>query len=520
MPYNETFDKLIPESKPTFKEEVPAVQDNKTFFIGGYSTEPGGNYPEGDFNEIFLALLNNDKALKLLADAIQKRTITAGKGLTGGGDLSTNRTIDVVSATDGIVVNENDIELNVYDGVDSTSTTRPGSARAVKTAYDKASEANDNANKKLDKGGYGGDAQDLKNEIDGKVSKSGDTMTGDLIIDKPSNSTQHILLRTAGQNRGEFFYNSNSKQIVVYNNTNRHSLRIGDDGKTYLYADNLDTNAKEVIAAINEVHKDKFSISGGEIDGDVYITGNRKLHTPWIELQGSDSNTPYIDFHGASDPNADYTSRLIDYGRGTGLEYHDIDSIYNFKFRDVVNKVSKSGDTIDGILRINATDNNNLHILRNNDLRGEFFTREDHIAILNVKAVKEIRMYNDGRLQLPAVDLATTSKEVVDSINEIYTNELVNADNLSWWDVGRYNLTKALSPNFKVIYVLLSEENSDNFSNILRIPYELRNRYFAPTSHDEFMSFRFVDDTTLQINGNTLSGVKQNIIRKIWQSNI
>ena len=44
-------------------------------------------------------------------------TITSGNGLTGGGDISTSRTIDVVSANNGIITNTDDIEL------DTTSTT-------------------------------------------------------------------------------------------------------------------------------------------------------------------------------------------------------------------------------------------------------------------------------------------------------------------------------------------------------------------------------------------------------------
>ena len=44
-------------------------------------------------------------------------TITAGNGLAGGGDISDNRTIDVVSANNGIITNTGDIEL------DTTSTT-------------------------------------------------------------------------------------------------------------------------------------------------------------------------------------------------------------------------------------------------------------------------------------------------------------------------------------------------------------------------------------------------------------
>ena len=62
-------------------------------------------------------------ALALKADAnIQ---IAAGAGLTGGGDLSENRTIDVVSADDGITVNADNIKLNIVNDLVTTSATRP-----------------------------------------------------------------------------------------------------------------------------------------------------------------------------------------------------------------------------------------------------------------------------------------------------------------------------------------------------------------------------------------------------------
>lgn len=53
--------------------------------------------------------------------------------------------------------------------------------------------------KKLNKGAYLGDAQDLKNEIDTKVSKTGDTMTGSLGI-KTGGPTQLILSRNSLKN--------------------------------------------------------------------------------------------------------------------------------------------------------------------------------------------------------------------------------------------------------------------------------------------------------------------------------
>lgn len=51
---------------------------------------------------------------KQRADALWARTITAGAGLTGGGDLSANRTLDVGANADGsIVVNANDIQVGI-----------------------------------------------------------------------------------------------------------------------------------------------------------------------------------------------------------------------------------------------------------------------------------------------------------------------------------------------------------------------------------------------------------------------
>ena len=73
-------------------------------------------------------------ALALKADAnIQ---IAAGAGLTGGGDLSENRTIDVVSSDDGITVNADNIKLNIVNDLVTTSATRPLSATQGKKLQD------------------------------------------------------------------------------------------------------------------------------------------------------------------------------------------------------------------------------------------------------------------------------------------------------------------------------------------------------------------------------------------------
>ncbi|MGL5902839.1 MAG: tail fiber protein [Cetobacterium sp.] len=86
--------------------------------------------PHGGYSGTGLDLQNNkvDKSI----------TITAGKGLTGGGNLSANRTINISNADGSLVIGDDDIKVNIYDGVDSTSTNQAASPASVKKAYDKA----------------------------------------------------------------------------------------------------------------------------------------------------------------------------------------------------------------------------------------------------------------------------------------------------------------------------------------------------------------------------------------------
>jgi len=62
------------------------------------------------------------------------RTITAGAGLIGGGDLSTDRTFDVVANADGsIVVNQNDIQVGILATDTQHGARGGGTQHAVAT---------------------------------------------------------------------------------------------------------------------------------------------------------------------------------------------------------------------------------------------------------------------------------------------------------------------------------------------------------------------------------------------------
>ena len=87
--------------------------------------------------------LQDNKADKL-------RKVNAGAGLTGGGDLDADRTIDVVSANDGITVNADNIQLNTIDNVTSTSATKPLSANQGKILNEKVVQVETDLNEKLE----------------------------------------------------------------------------------------------------------------------------------------------------------------------------------------------------------------------------------------------------------------------------------------------------------------------------------------------------------------------------------
>lgn len=129
---------------------------------------------------------------KIASKTVLGRMIV-GKGLTV--DSSSGRT-SVVSKNDGIIVNDNDIQLNVYDGVDSTSTTRAGSARAVKMAYDKGVEGLNKADTKLDAGSVSTEyntAKKIEDKIKEKIDKKA------IVNDLTTGGTDNVLSGKMGK---------------------------------------------------------------------------------------------------------------------------------------------------------------------------------------------------------------------------------------------------------------------------------------------------------------------------------
>lgn len=78
--------------------------------------------------------------------AEKTRTITAGNGLTGGGDLSADRTINISNADDSLVVAADSVKVNTNNTLTSTSTTQPLSANQGKVLNEKVAQVETDLN--------------------------------------------------------------------------------------------------------------------------------------------------------------------------------------------------------------------------------------------------------------------------------------------------------------------------------------------------------------------------------------
>lgn len=112
----------------TKKNEINSYTTTKKSELDTYTTSKKSEITAHTDSEI--ERINADSELANKANKTVQ--VIAGNGLVGGGDLSTNRTINIASADDGITVNADNIKLNIVDNATTDSTTRAGSARQIK----------------------------------------------------------------------------------------------------------------------------------------------------------------------------------------------------------------------------------------------------------------------------------------------------------------------------------------------------------------------------------------------------
>ena len=132
----ETFNVTASLDTKVTKTGNETIADIKTF-----TSSPIVPTPTADMQVSTKKYVDDNKA------TIQSKQVIAGTGLTGGGDLSTDRTLSVVSANDGITVNADNIQLNTIDNVTTPSITKPLSANQGKVLNDNLVQLGADVNK-------------------------------------------------------------------------------------------------------------------------------------------------------------------------------------------------------------------------------------------------------------------------------------------------------------------------------------------------------------------------------------
>ncbi|MGL5716977.1 MAG: tail fiber domain-containing protein [Paraclostridium sp.] len=219
------------------------------------------------------------RAVKTLNDNKAEKTIqiVAGNGLTGGGDLTSNKTINVVSADAGIIVNADNIKLNVVNAINSTDAIRPASANSAKTAYDRGTEGLNKANEAISLANSNNTAMDNK-----KVNRAGDTMTGNLILNKllvmedgqsirfkkKDGSTNQWMLGTLDD---KLFIGETTIPSVIRSSSNP-TVKVGSAGETAIYhTGNKPTKADvglssvsnfPITSSVSDASNEKYATAG------------------------------------------------------------------------------------------------------------------------------------------------------------------------------------------------------------------------------------------------------------------
>lgn len=116
------------------------ITSGKPTTLAGYGITDGVNDVSvtGSGNVVSAAFISGHTLTltKGVTAVATSRTVTAGSGLTGGGALSANITLNIVSANAGITVNADNIQLNTINVLTSTDTVKPLSAAQGKVIWD------------------------------------------------------------------------------------------------------------------------------------------------------------------------------------------------------------------------------------------------------------------------------------------------------------------------------------------------------------------------------------------------
>lgn len=238
-------------------------------------------------------VLNEKKADKTIQ-------VIAGNGLTGGGSLDANRTLNVASANDGITVNADNIQLNTVDNLTTASATKPLSANQGKILNEKMTTLTNVANGKLDKGSLPETIKNAKDLYDLLENNGG------LSFDTNCTYIQESKQKTASH----VYFDRNTKGLFECYKTAPASVVINDaqyfrDISNKANSDRL-TNLLEIINVDSGI---AIKFNNGVLIYSLYKTFNTDSYYDF-KIPFLDNSYSIIATHNASEHNSVYAAGI------------------------------------------------------------------------------------------------------------------------------------------------------------------------------------------------------------------
>ena len=196
-------------------------------------------------------------------------------------------------------------------------------AKHISENYDKLDEnaettnqsLEDLKNNKLDKGTYSGKASDLKTDIDSKVSKAGDTMTGTLNI-KNSDKVRIALQNSTGEYQATFGFDESTNTLQLWNEKTGEKFNFGGTEGLKLPSNNFLNGESNVVDSINTNFNRNIGVIGRltgtfplntATKGNTYfLKSNSKIYICIENYSGTTLTAPNANFEELSI----YTNRL------------------------------------------------------------------------------------------------------------------------------------------------------------------------------------------------------------------
>lgn len=451
----------------------------------------------------FLAGIEGGTLESIVATKADKNTtIIAGDGLTGGGDLSENRTIKVESANDGITVNSDNIQLNTVDNLTTPSKTKPLSANQGKVLDGKVKSVADLLNdmfEKITENGktyiktkYGFASEQFVSAGGTDDTESGGSGGANL-------SQMWESLQTNNDTFKDRFINvAHIPTLTVDHIPTLTTGKISDFvAATQAIADNAVANKAEKATTLEGYGiKDAVKLINNSAD-DVRNTSAGFAHisqgTKWgggLWTVFSSDKTAGIQINVNAWANKTLATRIYNNSTGTWYDWHEVafkeTTLSGYGITDAV--TLNTDQTISG-----AKTFSNLKVSNTN-------------LVTNLNADELDGLHKDGFQQAAytyfplsqGADIANTTTLA----NIIANNKTGDKDNFKFYDTKFFSSASSTSTRAQIAY-----------------GYAYDNIHFRRYYDGEWTNWKQLVFTDSDITGNAASATKLKTARKIWGQN-